>query len=88
MVTMSPKRLPWVIPEYCEGCTSCVAACPRKGLAMRRIGEDEYIPWLDNPAMCSGCGRCEDACGMGGIVMTAHVDEARARLLERFRDAS
>lgn len=83
-----PKFMPWVIPEYCEACTACVAACPRRGLAMRAIGEDELIPWLDDPDVCSGCGRCADACGLGGIVMTEYVDEAHERFLERFRDAS
>jgi NAD-dependent dihydropyrimidine dehydrogenase PreA subunit len=83
-----PRQFPWVIPEYCEGCTSCIAACPRKGLAMRSIAEDEYIPWLDQPDVCTGCGRCADACAMGGIVMTEYVDEARRRFLERYADAS
>ncbi len=85
---MSPKHMPWVIPEYCEGCTSCAVACPLGGLAMRRLGDDEHIPWLDDPDVCTGCGRCADACGLGGIVMTECVAEARLRFLERFRDAS
>ena len=55
---------------------------------MRRVADDEYIPWLHEPEVCSGCGRCADACGMGGIVMTEYVDEARQRFLERFRDVS
>ena len=84
---MTPKRLPWVIPEHCEGCTSCIAACPKRGLVMRQVADDEYIPWLDEPDVCSGCGRCSDACGMGGIVMTDYVEEARQRFLLRFRDA-
>ena len=78
---MSPKRMPWVIPEYCEGCTSCIAACPRGGLTMRTWGEDALVPWLDDPSLCTGCGLCADACGLGGIVMTEYVDEARERFL-------
>jgi len=75
------RRMPWVIPEYCEGCTSCVAACPKKGLSMRDWGEDEQVPWLDDPDLCTGCGLCADACGLGGIAMTEYVSEARQRFL-------
>lgn len=74
-----PKRLPWVIPEYCEGCTACVGACPKRLLDMRDSAQDEQIPWLDHVTACTGCGRCEEACPFGGIAMTAHVDEAAER---------
>ena len=79
--------MPWVIPEYCEGCSSCVAACPWQGLAMRPYREDEHIPWLDDPDLCTGCGLCADACGLGGITMTEYVDEARQRFLEKLCEA-
>jgi len=84
----NPKRMPWVIPEYCEGCTSCIAACPKSGLAMRACGEDGLIPWLDDADMCTGCGLCADACGLGAIVMTEYVEEAAKRFRERFLEAS
>lgn len=84
----NPKQMPWVIPEYCEGCTACIAACPRRGLVMRAYGDDDHIPWLDDPSLCTGCGRCADACGLGGIAMTEYVDEARQRFLTKFREAS
>lgn len=70
-----------MIPEYCEGCTACIAACPRQVLLMRLHREDEQIPWLEDPSMCTGCGRCADACGLGGIAMTEFVDEAVQRFL-------
>jgi NAD-dependent dihydropyrimidine dehydrogenase PreA subunit len=73
--------MPWVIPEYCEGCTACVAACPKALLAMRPHAEHEFIVWLDDPDACTGCGRCADACGLGGIAMTKYVAEARTRFL-------
>lgn len=76
-------RLPWVVPEYCEGCTVCVAACPRGALAMRAWDEDSQVPWLDEPDMCTGCGRCEEACPFGGIQMTSYVDEAEDRFRTR-----
>ena len=78
-----PREMPWVIPNYCEGCTSCVAVCPVSGLVMRPFGSDGFIPWMPDPEVCIGCGRCADVCGLGGIVMTACVDEAIARFRER-----
>ncbi len=78
---MKTPRLPWVVPEFCEGCTSCVAACPKRLLSMRAVDEDTFIPWLDQPDECNGCGRCSETCAMGGIAMTTFTDEARARFL-------
>ena len=82
-VSPRPRRLPWVIPEYCEGCTSCVAACPKGLIEMRRHGEDGHIPWIDDPDACTGCGRCAEMCGMGAIGMTEYVEEARNRFASR-----
>lgn len=78
-----PKKLPWVIPEYCEGCTACVGSCPKGLLNMRDATGDAQIPWIDNVSGCTGCGRCEEACPFGGIAMTAHVDEAVERFAAR-----
>jgi len=87
-VAAPPKTMPWVIPEYCEGCTACIAACPKQALKMRAYTEDDFIPWLDTPEVCSGCGRCADACGLGGIAMTEYVEEAIERFRTRFLEAS
>ena len=78
------RRLPWVLPEYCEGCTSCLAVCP-KGLISMRPDADGFVPWIDDPDACTGCGKCADICGLGGIAMTEFVEEARERLLARNR---
>jgi ferredoxin len=48
---------------------------------MREWGNDEHVPWLDDPDLCTGCGLCADACGLGGIAMTEYVSEARQRFL-------
>ncbi|MDH4183368.1 MAG: 4Fe-4S dicluster domain-containing protein [Nitrospinota bacterium] len=74
--------LPWVIPEQCEACADCVNACPVFGLEMWQTDNPDFsIPWLSNPDACIGCGKCEEVCVWGGINMTAHVEEARRRLL-------
>lgn len=77
---MKRNFLPWVVPEYCEGCTSCIAAC-KKGCLTLHATEDEevFIPWLENPDECTGCAKCSESCAMGGIAMTAYVDEAAER---------
>lgn len=78
---MSPRELPWVIPEYCEGCTACVTACRRGCIAMYSTAEDGvFIPWIEDPGRCTGCGLCAQGCVMGGIMMTSYIDDARARL--------
>lgn len=79
-----PKQFPWVIPPFCDGCTSCVNACPQKQLHMVETGlAGVFVPWLGAPARCIGCGKCADACAMGAIVMTAYVDEAIQRFIEK-----
>lgn len=84
---MARAQMPWVITEYCEGCTSCIAACPKGLLSMRRLDEDTEVPWMDDPDACNGCGLCADACGLGAIAMTEFVEEARARFDRKLRDA-
>ncbi len=77
-----PKQMPWVIPVSCEGCVSCVNACPRHGLVMTETNvEGVYVPWLFQPELCTGCGKCASVCVMGAIVMTKYVDMAFERFL-------
>lgn len=84
---MAAQLLPWIIPEYCEGCTSCVAACAKGCLKMYATPDDDvFIPWMKTPSQCSGCGRCSEACVLGGIGMTAYIDDAAARFLKRIED--
>ena len=74
------KRMPWVIPVSCEGCGSCVQACPQQGLVMLETNrEGVYVPWLLEPALCIGCGKCAEVCVMGALVMTSYVQEAYDR---------
>ncbi len=76
--------LPWIIPDSCEGCADCVSACRRGCLAMHATAfEGVFVPWLDDVDACSGCGRCELACPWGAISMTAYLEDARRRFVER-----
>jgi Pyruvate/2-oxoacid:ferredoxin oxidoreductase delta subunit len=78
---MKPAALPWIIVEYCEGCTVCVRSCPKKCLEMFPADEEGiYVPWVTDVDECVGCGKCAESCVMGGIAMTVYVDEARERL--------
>jgi MinD superfamily P-loop ATPase len=77
---MKPKSIPWVTPEYCEGCGSCLAACKKGCLSLFATETPEvFIVWMKDPSVCSGCGRCSEVCVMGGISMTSYVDDAAAR---------
>ena len=79
-----PGRLPWIIPEQCEGCTACVTICPVGCLKMNQTRYNGVeVPWLDQPDACIGCGHCELACPMGAISMTAYTDLARKRLADK-----
>jgi len=74
--------MPWVIPEYCEGCTACVAACKKGCLNMFATNEEDiFISWMENPDACTGCGLCAQQCVIGGIIMTAYCSEAKERFL-------
>ncbi len=74
---------PWVIPERCEGCGSCVDACKRELLSMIETAQPQvFVPWLDEVDECTGCGQCETACIWGAICLTSYVEEARHRFLK------
>jgi formate hydrogenlyase subunit 6/NADH:ubiquinone oxidoreductase subunit I len=74
------KYLPWVVPEYCEGCGGCLRACKRNCLSLFATETPEvFIVWMSNPENCTGCGCCSEVCVMGGISMTSYVDDAAAR---------
>ncbi len=78
------RRLPWIIPEQCEGCAACVAKCPTKCLSMNKTRHHGVeVPWLDQPDACIGCGKCEQACLMGAITITGYTDMAKLRLANK-----
>lgn len=77
------KKMPWVIPIYCDGCSGCMNRCKRGVIEMTETNVDGvYVPWLPDPDRCSGCGQCTEACAMGAITMTSFVDKAKIRFKE------
>ncbi|MBI4856378.1 MAG: 4Fe-4S dicluster domain-containing protein [Acetobacterium woodii] len=72
-----PDKLPWTIPVLCDGCASCLNACPLNIISMVQTEYQGFsIPILKNYEVCIGCGKCANACAMGGIAMTAYVNDA------------
>jgi NAD-dependent dihydropyrimidine dehydrogenase PreA subunit len=72
--------MPWVIPEYCEGCGSCIAVCKRGCLAFFETDQEGvFIPWIADTDKCTGCGKCAGMCSLGGIAMTGYREDAVKR---------
>ncbi len=51
-------------PDYCKGCSICIAICPKKVLApSNNINSKGYIlPEAVNLEACSQCKLCEIVC--------------------------
>ncbi|MBU4439047.1 MAG: 4Fe-4S dicluster domain-containing protein [Acetobacterium sp.] len=70
-------KLPWTIPSLCDGCASCLNACPLNIITMVQTEYQGFsIPILKNYEACIGCGKCANTCSMGGIAMTTYVKDA------------
>lgn len=82
--TTQPDSFPWIVAEYCEGCSHCVSACARGALSMCESQQDGVqLPWVLDVSLCNGCGRCQQSCVWGGIQLTSHVAEAVSRMRKR-----
>lgn len=77
----------FIDPDYCTGCTLCVASCPLSLIEMRPRSAEYYVccSSKDKGAVarkkctvaCIGCGLCVKACPVDAITMTdnlAHID--------------
>lgn len=53
-----------IIPEACNGCMSCMRACPTRAIRVKR-GRATVIPEL-----CIDCGSCLGVCATGAITAT------------------
>ncbi len=57
--------------ELCNGCESCVAACPVNAISMNKKDEKAVV----NIADCIGCGLCTMECAPGAISLAAKKKE-------------
>ena len=49
--------MPWVNPDSCTGCGTCVEECPVGAIAL----DDQEVARIDDQE-CIRCGRCHDVC--------------------------
>ncbi|RPH65039.1 MAG: RnfABCDGE type electron transport complex subunit B, partial [Burkholderiales bacterium] len=75
-----PRRIAWIDPALCIGCTRCVQACPVDAI----IGASRRMHTVID-ALCTGCDLCVGPCPVDCILMREVVpampwrdDEARA----------
>jgi len=75
-----PRRIAWIDPALCIGCTKCIAACPVDAI----IGAPRRMHTVIG-ALCTGCDLCVPPCPVDCIEMRELVpaapwrdDEARA----------
>ena len=63
-----------VIPEFCMGCSLCVAQCPRDAIRLV-FGK----AWIDQ-RRCTSCYECIEVCPQGAIreEVRVSVEEVRA----------
>lgn len=60
MTTEQSKRIS-VSSATCSGCTSCMASCPRRAIAMQTDEEGFPVPHIDDDK-CINCGICLKVC--------------------------
>ena len=90
-ITMDPvTRLPIVDPDICIACGSCVKACPRNIIELRKRQEPRVYVACNNrdkgiiarkvcSAACIGCGKCAKSCPNGAITLAdnlAYIDDS------------
>lgn len=90
-ITMDPvTRLPLVNPDICIACGSCVKACPRNIIELRKKQDPRVFVACNNhdkgiiarkicSVACIGCGKCAKSCPNGAITLTdnlAYIDDS------------
>ena len=59
-----PRRIAWIDPALCIGCTKCIVACPVDAI----IGAPKRMHTVI-AALCSGCDLCVPVCPVDCILM-------------------
>ncbi len=71
----TPKgQYPYIDPDVCIGCASCVSACP-EGDVLGMVGG---LATVVNGMRCIGIGQCAKACPLGGIELRVGSLKGRA----------
>ncbi len=80
----APRRVAWIDPQRCIGCTRCIPACPVDAI----VGAPKFLHGI-LAAQCTGCELCLPPCPVDCIVMRpldapapwtdAHARQARQR---------
>ena len=65
----APRRVAWIDPQACIGCTKCIAACPVDAI----IGAQKRMHTVIE-ARCTGCDLCLPPCPVDCIEMRASAD--------------
>ncbi len=69
--TEAPRRVAWIDPQACIGCTKCIAACPVDAI----IGAQKRMHTVIE-ARCTGCDLCLPPCPVDCIEMRTATDAA------------
>ena len=100
-ITIDPvTRLPHIDPNICIACGSCVKACPRNLIELRRKQEPRIYVACNNKdkgaiarkacaVACIGCGKCAKNCPNGAISLTdnlAYIDDSLCLLCKECVD--
>jgi ferredoxin len=54
--------MPWIKRESCDGCTTCVGACPATAISIR----EDMKAWIHDDK-CFHCGTCQESCVRGAV---------------------
>ena len=76
------KQKPFVVPEYCKGCGSCIERAPRTASRSRTEINPltGLIPVVLDLEVCNGCGLCIAACPEPFGLRVPEGEEAGARV--------
>jgi thioredoxin reductase len=70
-IAAPPSLHPFINPDLCIGCGSCITACPEQNV----LGLVNMKSVLLQPDHCVGHGKCEEACPMGAITLVLGAKE-------------